>query len=326
MRAWTNLLATLALSTLALFALDAALFRTHLYQPYIEPQSYAGQAALAAEPAADTTIYVLGDSRIAEGLSAPTATASSPSSHARFFNASVPGSTLRVWHYLLREADPTAARFQAIVLPFDDYDDEDGPWDWADRTLDLQIATFLLQINDLPTLIPSFAHPAPALEAARALLFRGFLLKDDLQQFLLHPTQRLEAARQWNAHGREWLDAYPGNPGSLAETQPNPRQARPLEPQHGHYAAYRRFWLGKILDRYRRSPTRLVAIRVPRAPYPQNHPPGLLPSAVHEFPALTVLHPDTFADLERPEFFFDDLHLNAKGRSAFSQRLAEALR
>src|SRR5271165_5951255 len=89
-----------------LFSLDAALFRTGLYRPLIEPQSYAGETELALRQAsARDAVVVVGDSRIAEGFSATVA--NGVTHGAPFFvNASVHGSTLRCWYYLLREANP----------------------------------------------------------------------------------------------------------------------------------------------------------------------------------------------------------------------------
>jgi lysophospholipase L1-like esterase len=40
-------------------------------------------------------------------------------------------------------------------------------------------------------------------------------------------------------------------------------------------------------------------------------------------PVVTVLDENSFASLERPEYFFDTLHLNAEGRKSFSAMLAQ---
>ncbi|HEU4419173.1 MAG TPA: hypothetical protein VFT55_09560, partial [Planctomycetota bacterium] len=39
-----------------------------------------------------------------------------------------------------------------------------------------------------------------------------------------------------------------------------------------------------------------------------------------------VLDPNLFADLERPEYFYDALHMNQLGRRQFTERLADTLR
>ena len=324
------MLAMLAAAGGLLFGFDASLFRSGVYRPVIEPQSYAGQTDLALRQAAladpaKRNVLVLGDSRIAEGFSSQIANRVAGAT-TRFVNAAVPGSTLRCWYYLLREVDPTSARFQAIVLPFDDYEDEDGEWDWADRVLDLRIVAFCLRLNDIWDFTASFRGWSERFEALRGIALRGFALKDDVQDFLLHPSRRMEKARQWKTSGVGWLNGYQGNPGALPDSY-RP-QVRKLLPQNGRYSAYRRLWLGRILKRYEGTSVRVFAIRVPRGPFPQDHPAGQLGSAVRDVRSdrLTVIGEKTFASLEKPENFFDDLHLNARGRESFSRLLAQTLR
>ena len=43
-----------------------------------------------------------------------------------FRHAGVAGSDVRTWYYMLRDLDPTARRYRAIVFGVDDYEDEDG--------------------------------------------------------------------------------------------------------------------------------------------------------------------------------------------------------
>lgn len=315
------MLAMLGAAAALLFAFDAALFRTGLYRRVIEPQSYTGQAELAMRQTG-SGVLVLGDSRIAEGFSSERANSGGVS----FLNAAVPGSTLRCWYYLLRELDPSASRFHAIVLPFDDYEDEDGAWDWADRVLDLRIVVLYLRFGDVWDFARSFPGGSERFEAARGSLLRGFVFKDDVRDFLSHPFSRIEKAEKWRESGVGWVNGYQGNPGVLPSSY-RP-QGRGMLPQNGRYASYRKLWLGRILKRYQGSAVRVFAIRVPRGPVPEDHPPGLLPSALREFQAreLTVIDPKTFTPLEKPEYFFDDLHLNSQGRKMFSQMLQQVIR
>jgi hypothetical protein len=95
--------------------------------------------------------------------------------------------------------------------------------------------------------------------------------------------------------------------------------------QTGALTAYRKLWLGRILDLYKDSSTRIIFFELPRAPIPipeARIPPRFIDS-MRGRPNVTVLPATTFRDLERPEIFADGLHLNHAGRPIFSARLAE---
>jgi lysophospholipase L1-like esterase len=100
-------------------------------------------------------------------------------------------------------------------------------------------------------------------------------------------------------------------------------------PQTGRLAAFRRAWYGRILDRYRGSPTKIIFVRLPRGPIPR--PDGLVhkkSATIREFAALpNVLLCDehAFDSLEHPELFRDGLHLNRDGIARFSPMLAESI-
>jgi len=99
-----------------------------------------------------------------------------------------------------------------------------------------------------------------------------------------------------------------------------------MEPQHGDKYRYRKEWLGRIVDRYRGTSTRVVFVRVPRAPVPPPASGTALPSAISELaPAVTIVDENAFTSIEKPEYFFDSLHLNAQGREEFSKQLAARL-
>src|SRR5205814_657402 len=50
-----------------------------------------------------------------------------------FGNIATPGATPRSWYYMLRDADPTARFYRAIVLAMESYDDVDKWEVQADR-------------------------------------------------------------------------------------------------------------------------------------------------------------------------------------------------
>src|SRR5205807_440849 len=105
---------------------------------------------------------------------------------------------------------------------------------------------------------------------------------------------------------------------------------REFPPQAGVRTAYFRKWYGRIVDHYRGSGTKLIFVRVPRAPV---IPPGNLPprmdSAVRQLgstPDVVVMDENHLNDLERPELFGDPLHLNGEGQTRFSHILARDCR
>ncbi len=306
-----------------LFALDAALFRTPYYRRILEPESYAGQVERLIGTGGNQSIAVLGDSRIAEGFSARVADGQQPGW--RFLNAAVPGSTPRCWYYLLRDLDPQVGRFKKIVLPVDSYEDEDGPWEWADRTLDVNILAARLRLEDTLSFAASFHSAEARWNALLVCLLKGLALREDLQAFLAHPASRLDKAALYRASGAEWTYNYDGNPKNLVgSTLPDPSRRQP-SPQTGLYGAYRRAWFGRILSRYKDSGTAIVFLRLPRGPVvpPVGHAgPG---SSIRGFTGVTVLPESLFNALEAPEYFFDELHLNARGRQLFSTQLAGVL-
>jgi hypothetical protein len=86
-----------------------------------------------------------------------------------------------------------------------------------------------------------------------------------------------------------------------------------------------RDWIPRIMNRYSNSPTAIVLTRVPRGPFVEL--PGfskgydsVLPSSVIQRTPFS-LPCRTFEFLEKPEYYFDAFHLNAKGRQKFTETL-----
>jgi hypothetical protein len=101
------------------------------------------------------------------------------------------------------------------------------------------------------------------------------------------------------------------------------------DPQTGRLAAFRRLWLGRIIDLYRGSDTKIVFIRLPRGPIPR--PDGLSvkrSSSIRELatrPNVLLADEHAFESLERPEIFKDGMHLNREGIAQFSVMLAHEI-
>lgn len=340
------------LTLAAFFAADAFLFRTGWYRELLEPDSSAGTLESALYWLNHTTppkvpdVLVVGDSRIAEGFSARTA-ASTLNQRLHFRNFGVGGATPRVWYYTLRDADPERRRFAAIVLALDNYSDRDWWADFENRTTDQNYLVMRLGLGDCFDFALSLQDHSLRHRSLFGCIFRGMILRNDVQAFLAAPRTRIAHAGDWLAHGLGYTSDYTGMAENLRglsvdwstrtvhfpdgvsqTTRENVEKfvvPEPVAPR-GEVARYRRRWLGAILDLYKDSPTRLIFLQLPRAPIVDPHAPaGPSPRFVETAaasPRVTVLPAETFTDFERPELFADGLHLNRDGRPLFSERLA----
>jgi len=342
--------ARLGLALLLFFALDALAFRTGWYVSILEPDSTAGflETYLNIEARRPEGRYrqvlAVGDSRM--GLKTRVANDLSVTTGCAFGTIAVPGTTPRCWYYMLRKVDPDCNRYDAILVPFDSYDDR--AWEnHADRELDLNYLTPLLRVTDFPQFVLSYPSWLTRAHAAEAVLLKGLSYQNDFQAFLGHPRTRLQQVKLTEQHAGEWyydavwerhslagisvdwnaktvvLPAWL-TAGKRAETEHILLDDPP--PISEQYKRYRRRWLGAILDRYRGSRTRFIFLRLPRGPVLRPDIP--LPdsqSTARQFAAAgraILLPEDTFDSLERPELFGDALHLNEEGGHEFSMMLA----
>ncbi|MGE3175372.1 MAG: hypothetical protein AB7O97_22295, partial [Planctomycetota bacterium] len=188
-----------ALAGVLLFAAaDALVFRTGLYVWLIKPDSSTGwvaergwyDEAFDGPPSGKRTIAALGDSRMGDALAAHVLTADWPDGAAWARNASMPGSSPRVWSYLLEHLDPDGDRFDIVLVPLVDYDDYDPVVGSTDRALDLPFLPPLTGLADLPELVGSFATPTLRAEAVQSALVRTFAYRRDLQDLFAAPLQR----------------------------------------------------------------------------------------------------------------------------------------
>jgi hypothetical protein len=335
------------LALLLFLLVEALIFRTGWYESYLEPQSSAGAVEghlyqLRTHPAASVPeILVVGDSRVGEGFSAPAADKAA-NNRIHFWNLGVAGSTPRVWYYELRDADPTRRRFAAIVFALDHYSDEEG--EFQDRITDLNFVIGRLRLADCPDFALSFISPAWRGKALAGCILKGIPLRSDVQHFFANIRQRIRLARLFHQHGLEYVDGYQGKDtdvrglsadfatrqihfpaGIGAEIRDSIMSTVTPDPgpDTGETTAYRMRWLGRILDLYKDSPTRIVFLQLPRAPLhiPENPTPARFLKSALARPRVTALPRGTFEDLERPDLFFDGVHLNAVGRALFSARL-----
>ena len=335
--------------------MDGILFRTEIYSSYLEPESTTGRFELflhneiARRPRTGPQVIGVGDSRmpllprISNELRAQTGIT--------FASIAVPGTSPRCWYYELREVDPDARRYAAVVIPLNAYGDEDGWENPAERMVDLHYVVARLRLGDVLEFAASYPKPQSRWEAFRGGLFKGFIYKRDFQDFLLRPQERIEKVQWMWRDSAGWFYNFPGDPRTLRGLQVDyaagritypaglPQQMQdlvrdtlllPVAPQTGKNREYRRQWLGKIVDRYRDSTTRIVFLRLPRSPVPR---PGVAQPARNTVVGslagrrnVVVLEEHLFDSLERPELFMDPIHLNKEGCTRFSQMLAQEMR
>lgn len=333
------------------FLLDSLIYRSGFYYRHLaEPHSNAGAAMLrpllAQREATEKppTVLVFGDSRLTEGFSQATAKATTPGRN--FVNVAVPGTTARTWFYLLRKMQRDEVPFDAIVIgvlyrPL-------GAGHWADWPLDPAFMAPLTDLRDALEFPASFNDPAIRRRAQHTLWLPALQMQKDTQALLNSPHERRRSLR-----GKRWwlenIGNYPGREGSMPVLEFDAQgrvvdwgDATPEQRQYirNHLAvlaqvptpeneAFLEHWIGRILALARQNQARLIFYPLPRGPYAQLLPeqtslPPWLEVLSHE-PDVTVLPVDFFADLEAPEYFFDELHANTAARKITSERVAWAV-
>jgi hypothetical protein len=344
---------TLLVACLGVFCLDAVLFRTHLYRSILEPDSSAGLLGLilwrehrAQTTAGDNLVAVLGNSRMGY---LPKGVDLRPRQTGYVLRvAGIAGSNAPTWYYTMRDLDPTASRYRALVIGTDDYDDEDRVYQPDDDLTSLHYVIALLRLGDIWQFSQSFYSPQYRWEAFRGALLKGITYQSDLQAFLSHPFKRIAYVRLCHRGWLDWVYDYVESAKSMAglridwstltatfppdfdevqrATVRNELLYQPV-PQSGRLAKFRRLWLGRIIDRYRGSRTKIIFVRLPRGPLVR--PDSLvkkLSSSIRELaarPNVILMNEHYFDCLEHPELFKDGAHLNREGVARFSNMLAD---
>lgn len=341
-----------ALGCLGLFGLDALVFRTPYYHSHLKIDSTTGLFEMilwreqqAQKRLGDNVVLTVGDSRF--GLVPKISNGLEPETGYVFRSAGVAGTDARSWYYLLRDLDPAANRYRAIVFGLDDYKDEDQAFTPDDDIRALHYSIARLRLTDVPEFASSFYSFPNQFEAFRGGILKGLVYQEDLHDFLSNPMRRIRDVKFQRSGYEEWTYNYPGSDATMAGltidwpaltahfapgATPNQIDTvktfllRPPVPQTGRIAAFRRKWFGKILDRYRSSRTRIIFMRLPRGPIPR--PPSLersTGSVVRKLatdPNVILMDERLFEPLEHPELFADGMHMNKEGVSPFSTMLA----
>ena len=336
---------------LAVFiCVDGVVFHTGLYTSILAPESYAGRMAVITRTEKDRIssglkeVLVLGDSRIAEGFSAAVADKLSSIDGFKFVNLAEPAAAVNIWDYMLREVDPTRRRYWAIVVPYGIGFEPNS----ADA-LRISMAAPLLRYGDCFNFASAFQRWSGRFRAFTACILRGSAFQSDVVDLLEHPIARIRSIQLGPQRLRS-RDAYKGRNSNLVGTSYDPstgqvtfppqltgaqREAirdslvQPSQSETQRFLKMQRDGIQRILNRYSASPTKIVLTPIPRGPFAGL--PGASMTFHAVFPTLTTekavfsLPEQTFDFLEKPEYYFDGFHLNAKGRQRFTETLVAEL-
>jgi hypothetical protein len=346
-----KLLLRLGAAFAALLAFDSLLFRTGWYYERLEPDTSTAsyerlfRAERARQHEAGPRILIVGDSRM--GFMSRVANEHSQGKGYRFGNVALGGASPRCWYFMIRDLDPDARAYDAVVIPLNDYDDEEIEEDLNNRTYDLNYIIGHVRWQDTFDLARSFPSWDSRWYVLRACVLKGFILKKDFQIFLSSPKKRMlrvRAVRDWP----EWVYNFTGEarslegmrvdwkaktiwfpPGVPASSQQATRDVLlrgPIAPT-GVQARYRAQWLGRIVDHYSGSKTRVIFFRLPRGPVlrPAEYrlPAGSVVRRFAEQPEVVLVDESAFNSLEEPKYFIDAMHLNGEGMNRLSRMLAE---
>jgi hypothetical protein len=339
----------LLLGIVAFVCVDGAIFHSGLYVSILAPRSYAGriwritQTEKQRAPSDLKEVLVLGDSRIAEGFSATLANELGSPAGLKFVSFAEPAASANTWYYMIREVDPTTRRYAAIVIPYGiGYEPNSAD------PLRISMTAPLLRYADCFHFASGFQRSSGRFRAFIACILRGSAYRDDIADLLAHPAARMTSIRQ--ADKMHSVPEYKGQDYDLVGTSYNAATGQvsfapklteaqksafrrsliqPSQADTEYSLRLQRDWIPRIMDRYSHSPTAIVLTPLPRGPFLElggfsEGYKSVLPNSVVERTTFS-LPERTFDFLEKPEYYFDAFHLNAKGRQKFTGTLVSEL-
>ncbi len=340
----------LLLGVAAFVCLDGVIFHTGLYVSILAQDSYAGRLAVITRaenqrPASGLKeVLVVGDSRMAEGFSTTVADELGANAGLKFVNLTEPAASVNTWYYMLREVDPAARRYRAIIVPYGvGYEPSTAD------PLRISMAAPLLRYGDCLDFASAFQRWSGRFRAFTACILRGSAYQSDVADFLEHPIARMRSIQQERNRlhsravykGRDYdlvgtsYDPKTGEvtfPPRLTETQRQAIRTSLVQPSRAevqYFLKLQRDWIPRILDRYSNSPTAIVLTPLPRGPFVELSGFSMaydvvFPSVITQRAAFSFPK-QMFDFLEKPEYYFDGYHLNAKGRQRFTETFVAEL-
>jgi hypothetical protein len=340
----------LFLGVAAFVCMDGVIFHTPLYVSILAPGSYAGRLMdiTRTEKQRRTSglkeVLVLGDSRIAEGFSSTLADKIGSAAGFKFVNLAEPAASVNTWYYMLRDVDPEARRYWAIVVPYGvGYEPSTAD------ALRISMVAPLLRYADCFNFASGFPRWSGRFRAFTAAILRGSAYQGDVSDFVENPMARLRSVRQQRNKARPSA-TYKGRDYDLVGTSYDPntgqisfspklteaqRQAirkslmKPSPSDMQYFVRLERDWIPRIVNRYSNSPTRIVLTPVPRGVFRElngfSAQYDVVFSGVTMEKSVVPLPEQTFDFLEQPDNYFDAYHLNGKGRQRFTERLVAEL-
>jgi len=340
----------LLLGITAFVCLDGVIFHSGLYVSILAPDSYAGRLEILTRaekqrPASGLKeVLVLGDSRMAEGFSTAVADELDSAAGFKFINLTEPASTVNSWYYMLREVDPAARRYWAIVVPY--------AIGYEPSTVDplrISMAAPLLRDGDCFNFASAFQRWSGRSRAFTACILRGSAYQSDVTDLLEHPIARIRSVQR-EAQRMQSRAAYKGKDYDLVGTAYDPTTGQvtfapklteaqrlgfrksliqPSQSDTEYSLKLQRDWIPRIMDRYSHSPTAIVLTTLPRGPFLElagfsRGYESVLPSSVIQRTSFS-LPGHTFDFLEQPQYYIDAFHPNAKGRQTFTDTLVSEL-
>jgi hypothetical protein len=302
------------------------------------------RAEKSRAPSGLKEVLVLGDSRMAEGFSAAVADKLSSVAGFKFVNLAEPACSVNIWPYMLREVDPTTRRYWAIVVPYGIGYEPNS----ADN-LRISMAAPLLRYEDWFNFASGFQQWSGRFRAFTACILRGSAFQSDVVDLLEHPIARIRSIQLEPKRIRS-REAYKGRDSDIIGTSYDPitgqvtfppelteaqREAirdslmQPSQSETQRFLKMQRDGIQQILNRYSASPTEIVLTPTPRGPFAGL--PGASMTLRAAFPSVMMqkaafsLPEQTFNFLEKPEYYFDGYHLNARGRQRFTEMLVAEL-
>lgn len=330
--------------------INLSLFNSKVYFKILQPKSSAGRTYFLSttekvrisNPLRD--IIVLGDSRIEFGFSAEIS--NNTNENFNFINAGIAGTASRVWYYLLREIDPHADRYRAIILTFSSFSDR-NTFNENNRD-DTRYLIPLVGVYDIPGIALSYDSKIKKAENALSLLLKGFALKGDIIEFIQNPKKRIDVVGQYdiaeqrknyrpkiNSLNGLYYDSvrkciiFPNDISEQEKSKISRDFSNPFKSILSYNVRYNFKWLNKIIEFYKNSDTLIILAKIPNVPLytgkqylKTNESSSLLEIATNNKKNVIILSDKLFHYLEKPDYFRDHIHLSRSGRELFSRHIA----